>query len=255
MSNFKDYFGGVGDKYRDFRPSYPEELYDIIKKTAGNQTKLAVDVGCGNGQATVELAKFFDKVIGIDPSEGQIKNAIKRDNIEYLVSPAEEIKLPEKSIDMITVAQAVHWFNLPLFYDLTKKLLKKDGHLVIFGYGLMDITNNQEANKLHWKFYQTLGDEYWPPQRKYLDDKYVDIKPTYENTKRQDIFFDKTLTIGSLMGYYSTWSGYNQYLKVNPNSTLLKDHIDSILKSYNTTSMDTVVEVKFPLYLIISKNE
>ncbi|EGG18200.1 putative SAM dependent methyltransferase [Cavenderia fasciculata] len=250
---FVDHFGKVSSKYLTFRPTYPNELFDIIRDYTQSDTtrQLAFDIGCGNGQATVKLADMYEKVIGFDPSEGQITSAQPHPRVEYRVSPAEKIDWhPDGSVDLITVAQAVHWFDLPTFYNETKRLLKpKTGSLIIWGYGTCSIVNNDKAQQIH----RHVCDEYWPSNRKFVDREYVDIIPTYSNTIRKNTSFNKKLSIGDMIGYYSTWSGYNQYLKTN--ECKLPSLKEQLLNAYNTTDENTEIELSFPLFIILSKKD
>ncbi|KAF2070665.1 hypothetical protein CYY_008010 [Polysphondylium violaceum] len=255
-SNFKslgDKFGKQSDSYRSFRPTYPDELFDVLKDHLDEKRDLALDVGCGNGQAAVKIATFFKKVIATDPSQGQLNNAIPADNIEYRLLPAEDSGLPAQSFDLITVAQAIHWFNLPSFFLETKRLLRDDGVLSFWTYTTMEITNNPLAQKIHRKYYdEDLGDKYWAKERRLVDNSYIDIIPPYENTIRKSLPYHKTMSIGTLLGYYSTWSGYQAYIKVNPDP--LPRLKEEFCKAYNTTDLSAeIVETNFPLTIIICK--
>jgi len=257
-SNFKnlgDKFGVQSAQYRSFRPTYPDELFDVLKQQLDEKRDLALDVGCGNGQATVKIATFFKHVIGTDPSEGQIKNAIPLDNVEYKILPAEDSGLKGNSFDLITVAQAIHWFNLPSFFNESKRLLRDGGVLSFWTYTTMEILNNPEAQKIHRKFYDDdLGDKYWAPERRLVDRSYIDIIPPFENTIRKSLPYHRKMSIGTLLGYYSSWSGYQAYIKSNPDP--LPQLKEDFCKAYNTTDMGAeVIETNFPLTIVICKKE
>ena len=80
--------------YSKFRPTLPNNVLDVVleylkSKIPSDKWQIAVDVGCGNGQGTNLLAKYFNKVYGFDMSAGQIKeaNALNTsDNVVYAVS-------------------------------------------------------------------------------------------------------------------------------------------------------------------------
>ncbi|KAM9986958.1 hypothetical protein ACTFIY_011383 [Dictyostelium cf. discoideum] len=255
-TKFDDKFGSVSKSYKNFRPTYNDELYSIIDSHCDEKRDLSIDIGAGSGQATVKLAKYFKKVIGFEPSQGQIENAEKADNVEYRLSAAEKIDLPSGSVDLITVAQAAHWFNLPVFYEESKRLLRENGSLIIWSYGLMKITNNNDAQVVHEKhYYETIGKQYWAPERKYIDDEYVDIKPTFENTTRKTISLPKSMSINDMIGYYSSWSGYAAFIKAG-NKDVLPEIKETLLKAYKTTDGDSkLIDVNFPVYMILSKKE
>src|SRR5262245_12854005 len=112
---FKDHFSGVANRYADFRPHYPAELFDYLATLVPN-THLVWDCAAGNGQATVDLAKRFHRVIATDASREQIASATQRPGIDYRVASAESSGLPDDSVGLLTVAQALHWFNFEKFY-------------------------------------------------------------------------------------------------------------------------------------------
>src|SRR6516164_1379820 len=123
MSTFKDHFSGYATIYREARPTYPLQLFDWLARRAPDRD-LVWDVGCGNGQASVALAEHFARVIGTDPSANQIASAERRANIDYRVEPAEHSSLAAASASLVTVAQALHWFDFDAFYAEVRRVLK-----------------------------------------------------------------------------------------------------------------------------------
>src|ERR1043166_2300026 len=123
---FKDHFSAQASDYAKFRPGYPSELFEYLGSVAPSRT-LAWDCATGNGQAALELAEVFDRVIATDASEKQIANAQPDARVEYRVAPAENSGLESGTVDLIMVAQALHWFDLPRFYDEARRVLKTDG--------------------------------------------------------------------------------------------------------------------------------
>ena len=115
MVAFKDHFSKQAADYAKFRPRYPQKLFDYLGSIAPSR-ELAWDCGTGNGQAAVGLATVFDHVIATDASEKQIENAQSHERVEYLVAPAENSGIKSGTVDLIMVAQAVHWFDLNRFY-------------------------------------------------------------------------------------------------------------------------------------------
>src|SRR5690606_16240817 len=116
----RNWFGAGGGAYARFRPRYPRKLVDELVRLAPG-TGLAVDVGCGSGQLTELLAGSFDHVIGVDPSADQIANTRPHRRIRYLTAPAEDLPVDDGSADLITAAQAAHWFDLSKFYDEARR--------------------------------------------------------------------------------------------------------------------------------------
>ena len=114
MTEFKDHFSGHADLYREARPTYPEALFDWLATQAPDRA-LAWDCGCGNGQASVALAQRFERVVASDPSANQIADPEPRTNVEYRVEPAERCSLADASASLVSVAQALHWFDHEAF--------------------------------------------------------------------------------------------------------------------------------------------
>ena len=133
MSSFKDHFSTQSSDYSKYRPDYPQELYDFILSEL-KERKTAWDCGTGNGQAAIILSEYFEKVYATDPSAEQIKNASFKKNIEYRIASAENSTLPDKSIDLITVAQALHWFDFDKFYSEVRRVSKPNALLAIWSY-------------------------------------------------------------------------------------------------------------------------
>ena len=112
--SFKDHFSKHAADYAKFRPRYPQELFAYLGSIAPSR-QLAWDCGTGNGQAAVGLASVFDRVIASDASEKRIANAQSHETVEYRVAPAENSGIGSETIDLIMVAQALHWFDLDRF--------------------------------------------------------------------------------------------------------------------------------------------
>ena len=123
---FKDHFSKQAADYAKFRPQYPPELFEYLGGIAP-QRKLAWDCATGNGQAAIALASVFERVIATDASEAQIANAEAHAHVEYRVAPAENSGIESDTIDLVMVAQALHWFDLDRFYAEVMRLLKPGG--------------------------------------------------------------------------------------------------------------------------------
>ena len=170
----KDNFSRQSAIYAQYRPAYPKALYDFIFSHLVNK-EAAWDCGTGNGQAATELSKAFAKVFATDISQRQIDNAVWRDNISYSVQPAEQTDFPDNSFDLVTVAQALHWFRFDDFYKEVKRVTKPGGIFASWTYSLLLISN--EINTLiEDHHYNTLGG-YWDDERKYkkVFDSFFDL--------------------------------------------------------------------------------
>ena len=153
--------GGAHAKlYAKFRPVYPASVLTVIMdycKRSKCEMKTALDIGCGSGQSTLALSKHFTSVVGADVSEAQIAQAPKDiSGVSFCVSSAEDLSFQtSQSVDLITVAQAIHWINLDLFYPEVERVLKPHGVLAIYGYGNVKL-DSQAASKLVTEVSNTL---------------------------------------------------------------------------------------------------
>lgn len=173
----KDNFSTQSADYAIYRPTYPQALYDYLFDMVKNK-ETAWDCATGNGQVARVLAQHFDAVYATDISENQLKNALKLPNITYKVEPAEQISVENNSFDLITVAQAIHWFNFEAFYGEVKRTLKPDGLFAVIGYGLMVIDKKVDA-AVH-KLYEDILGKYWDSERRYIEEGYKTIPFPFE---------------------------------------------------------------------------
>ncbi|MGH6609190.1 MAG: class I SAM-dependent methyltransferase, partial [Burkholderiaceae bacterium] len=127
-------FGANAAQYAAARPRYPESLFEWIASLA-RVRRFAWDAGCGNGQATGALAARFEKIIASDSSAEQIALAPHIANVEWRADAAESTALPAAEVDAAIAANALHWFDLPRFFDLLRDALSENGIFVAFGYG------------------------------------------------------------------------------------------------------------------------
>lgn len=207
----KNWFNQGGRAYARFRPEYPAVLARFLAETAPDCDR-AVDVGCGNGQLTVQLAHHFNDVVGLDPSADQIANAIAHSRIRYICAPAESIPLPDHCADLITVAQAVHWFDLPRFYDEVRRISRQNAVVALVSYGVLRLESaelNERFNRFYW---QEIG-PYWSPQRKLVDTGYADLPFPFTELLAPEFSIGHAWKLGDFLGYISTWSAAQRLIE------------------------------------------
>src|SRR5437870_8355836 len=173
MTKFKDHFSGHAVEYAKFRPRYPDELFEYLALIAPRH-ELAWDCATGNGQAAVGLARHFGSVIATDASAEQIESAQPDDRVSYRVARAEASGIDSTSVDLILVAQALHWFDLDAFFTEAKRVLKDDGVLAISSYNVLQIS--AKIDLVIWKFYRETTGPFWPPERDLVVSDYKNIK-------------------------------------------------------------------------------
>jgi SAM-dependent methyltransferase len=206
--DFKDHFSGVATQYAQFRPVYPTALFAHLGQLCGART-LAWDCACGNGQASVDLADVFERVIATDGSAPQIASARPHPRVEYRVAPAEASGLAEQSVDLVTVAQALHWLDLQRFYPEAQRVLRPGGVLAVWVYGRLEL-EGADVNALVQRFYRDIG-PYWPPGREHVDDGYRNLAFPLPQLPTPDFAIEARWTLERFAGYVRSWSATARY--------------------------------------------
>ncbi len=207
---FKDHFSGHADGYRGARPTYPDALFDWLA-TQAPARDLAWDAGCGNGQAAFALSAHFARVVVTDPSASQIANAETKPNIDYRVELAERGSLADASADLVTVAQALHWFDLDLFYAEVRRVLKPRGLFAAWTYG--DCHVDAAVDGVKDRLYVDLTGPYWPPERAHIETGYRDLPFPFIELAVPRFAMRTQWTLEQFLAYLRSWSASQRYLK------------------------------------------
>lgn len=245
--------------YSQYRPTYPDRIYLKIKEYYEQgrlkecNFQLAVDVGCGNGQSTLPLCKVFKQVIGCDVSSQQIASAPTNvANLSFRVGPGEDLSfLEDSSVDMITIAQALHWLDLNKFYPEVRRVLKPGGVFAAYGYG-NNVLDNEEAHLAMKEFYGGLLGKYWDKQRRHIDECYRQIDHPFKEWQRietDDISIRRRMPVEAYIGYLSTWSAWRSFLKENPETDALEKLRNRFRHLYNGGD----VNVFWPGFMLIGR--
>ncbi|HEU4452300.1 MAG TPA: class I SAM-dependent methyltransferase [Longimicrobium sp.] len=209
---FKDHFSRHADAYARYRPDYPAALFAWLARLAP-KTNRAWDCATGSGQAAAALAEHFAEVVATDASEEQVRNARPHPRVEYRTAPAERSGLEDGSVDLITVAQALHWFDLPAFYAEADRVLVPGGALAVWAYELFRATPEIDAavNRL----YRDIVGPYWPPDRKVIETGYAGIELPFERVEAPPFWMEKRWSADDAAGYLGTWSATRRYVEAN----------------------------------------
>jgi len=208
--SFKDHFSDQAPDYVRFRPAYPDALFAwLARNTAVPGT--AWDCGTGSGQAALGLAAHFERVVATDPSASQLAHAPAHPNIEYRCLPAEAPELEDRSIDLITVAQAIHWFDLDRFYAVARRVLKPGGLIAAWTYTLLDVEAGIDA--LVSDYYRNVVGPFWPPERKLVDDRYRSLPFPFDPVVAPPFEIRTEWSQAELLGYLGTWSATRAFIK------------------------------------------
>lgn len=208
MSAFKDHFSGHAACYREARPSYPAALFAwLAEQTWGHGH--AWDCATGNGQAAVALARHFDAVTATDASAEQIAQAEASDRVRYRTARAEHGGLADASLDLVTVAQAAHWFDWPAFVTETRRVLRPGGVLAVWCYGLARVTPEVDAVIDH--LYHHIVGAWWPPERRLVEEDYAGLAMHGQAITPPHLAMQATWSLSALTDYLSTWSAIRRH--------------------------------------------
>ena len=218
MMNFKDHFSNHADLYAKARPHYPEALFDWIAAEAPARG-CVWDVGCGNGQASVALAQRFERVVATDPSAQQLGKAVAHPRIAYRNEPQDlsegngyRTSIADHSVDAITVAQALHWFDSPAFVTEVRRIAKPGALFAAWCYANCSVTPAVDAVIAH--LYDDILGGYWPPERRLVDEGYASLDIPFAPTPAPPFEMRVDWTARQLLAYLASWSAAQKYLKV-----------------------------------------
>ena len=207
---FKDHFSRLAAQYAEFRPKYPGALFDLLTRVGPGRSR-AWDCACGSGQATHDLAERFDFVIATDGSAQQIAAAKPHPRVTYAVARAEASGIDSGSIDVVTVAQSLHWFDRPAFYAEARRVLQPAGVLAVWTYGIPRL-NDVNLDRVMQAFYWETVGPYWPPERRYVEDGYRSIDFPFAELTAPSLSMRENWTLPQFIGYLRSWSSVGRYV-------------------------------------------
>ena len=208
-SSFPDHFSGVAGGYASYRPRYAPALFAALAEVAP-ATDVVWDCACGTGQASVSLAKHFARVVATDASAEQIAHAEAHSGVEYRVAPAEASGLADASVSLVTVAQALHWFDVDAFHREVQRVLAPGGIIAEWSYALLtvpeapaiaDAVNAMDARLRAW----------WPPQRQHVDERYARLSFPFARIAFGEFGMSARWSPAQLIGYVATWSAVSRF--------------------------------------------
>lgn len=208
--SFKDHFSGHAAQYAKYRPDYPAELFEHLS-TLTPLRERALDCATGSGQAALGLAPHFDCVIATDGSVAQLLSATRHPRVHYVANVAEQPAFIDSAFDLVTAAQAAHWFDHDRFYAQCRRILRPTGALAIWTYGLAQIDAPIDA--VVADFYTHVVGDYWPPERRYVDTGYRNLPFPFHEIATPVFELRLQWDLQALMGYLGTWSAVQRYRK------------------------------------------
>lgn len=243
----KDNFSTQANVYAQFRPHYPAELYDFILQHVENKS-VVWDCATGNGQAARVLSQHFERVEATDISARQIEHAAQASNIRYSVQSAEQTTFENQTFDLITVAQAAHWFKFEQFYAEVKRVAQPHCILALWGYGLHSF-ENESINHLFLNFYTNTIGSYWDFERSYIEQHYETLPFPFEALPTPQYAMNFEWSLAHFEGYLNSWSAVQHFIRkngVNPVFALM----EKVREHWQATAMQRVT---FPIFLKMAR--
>ena len=245
MKQIIDKFSAQSATYKKFRPVYPQEVYDEILQHVKHRN-MCWDCGTGNGQVAVGLSKHFKVVHATDVSENQIAHAEKCENIIYGIERAEKTHFTDNQFDLITVAQAAHWFDVPAFNAEVRRVGKPGAIICRWGYTLVRI--DDAVNTIIDDYYQNTLAQYWNVERAHIDNKYQNLPFDFEEipiAREHKITTDWGLY--EMNGFLQSWSAVQNYKKQNDD-----DPVAQVMEKIKSVwPAEVRKEVTFPVFMRI----
>jgi SAM-dependent methyltransferase len=235
VTGFPDHFSAVASTYATYRPGYPAQLFDWLAAVAP-RGQMVWDCACGSGQASQPLASRFDRVVATDASPAQIASAAQQGNIRFVVARAERAPLADDAADLVTIAQALHWFADSAFYSEVRRVVRPAGVIAAWTYGLPNV-RTEAINRLLLRFINDDLGQYWPPEVRHVLDGYATIEFPFEEIDVPHFEINERWTLARFLGFVRTWSGVGRFIDVHGKDPVapLADELEPLWRSPDAT--------------------
>ncbi len=244
---FADHFSGHAADYAKSRPTYPTEMFDWLADCAPSRA-LAWDCATGNGQAAVELASRFDAVIATDGSGDQLEHREQRPNIRYAQAVAEVAPLAGATVDLCTVAQAAHWFELDRYFAEVSRVGKPGAICAIWCYVMCNVSTEVDAVIDH--LYGPVVGEFWPDRRHHVETEYRELPMPFDELDAPPFAMRCHWDLDQLCAYFRTWSATQRYLRATGDDPVALVH-DDLRAAWGGGTRDVV----WPIHLRVGRIE
>jgi len=245
--SYQNRFSQVAGGYALYRPRYPRELIDYLAGVT-TQHETVWDCACGSGQLSVPLAERFARVIATDASAEQLAQAEAHPRVEYRKATAEASGLPDMSVDLITVAQAAHWFDRARFYEEVRRVGRRGAVVALICYGVHSV--DDAVDPIVRAFYGVSLAPYWGPERVHVEEGYRRFDFPFDEFAAPPMELSASWNLSQLIGYIETWSAVWAMVQDRGRSTL-----DDLREALSRTwgSAETVRTIRWPLRMRIGR--
>jgi SAM-dependent methyltransferase len=245
-STFKDHFSRQSADYSRYRPGYTPALIEYLAALAPERS-LAIDCATGNGQAAIMLAEHFDAVLAVDGSEAQLRQALPHPRVRYERALAESLPVAARSVALVAVAQAVHWFDFDRFHAECRRVLVPRGVLAVWTYTVFRAGHPVDA--IVDRFYHGTIGPYWPPERQYVQEHYRTLPFPWREESPPPFELETEWTLEQAIGYFASWSSVQRYKDTHGTDPLprLRDQLSAIWPAGGT------LRLKWPIHLRVGR--
>ncbi|KAL4422964.1 hypothetical protein ABPG75_009161 [Micractinium tetrahymenae] len=264
-------FAAQSEAYSQLRPRYTAHLYDRILGWAGlagqhAQRGLAVDLGCGSGQATADLAALFDRVVGVDASAEQLRHAPQLPNAEFRCRPVEATWLPDGCADLAVVATALHWFDLPAAYREMRRILKPSGALAAWAYspwsGLIvpeDPSKADAVERIQRDLLQRFTPHIHPHLQRFMQGGYASYAPSsaeFAEVELETFDMQVPMTVQQVAGWVQSWSAFKPHCEQHGEAAtraLLERYCEDLVAALGVPDAQATVRTRWPVHMLLAR--
>jgi SAM-dependent methyltransferase len=245
---YADHFSSLASSYAECRPGYPAELFAYLASLV-SRYELAWDCAAGTGQATLPLAGIFRRVVATDLSAAMLEKALPHPRVEYRAAPGEVSGLDPGTVDLVTVAQALHWLDLDPFYAEVKRVLVTGGVLAAWTYGILQLDHPDLHGSLERFYLGTVG-PYWPAGRCHVESGYRTLPFPFAEIEAPSFAMQVQWTLPQLLGYVRTWSATHRF-----HEAVGHDPVDQLRKELADLwgAPETSRRIRWPLSLRVGR--
>jgi SAM-dependent methyltransferase len=244
---FNDQFSKIADSYLRYRPRYPKELFSYLAALVPSRGR-AWDAATGNGQSALALAEHFNEVIATDASAQQISCATRHEKIDYRIAPSEKTDIESRSVDLITVSQALHWFRVDEFYSEVRRVLKPQGVIAVWVYRFIHVAD--EIDRVLETFHEVTVKPFWLPENDKADNRFFSLPFPFKEISAPSFDMEARWTLDHLRGFLGTWSAVERYKQARG-----RDPVESIEEELKRAWGDSNAErlIRWPLLLRVGR--
>ncbi|HEV2700656.1 MAG TPA: class I SAM-dependent methyltransferase [Steroidobacteraceae bacterium] len=205
-------FSVKADEYAASRPHYPRALLQYLVDLCPD-TGRVWDCGTGSGQAAVALAEWFSQVDATDVSAQQIANAVPHGRVRYSVQAAEHTDFPDGCFSLVTVAQALHWFEFGRFWPEVQRVLRPRGILAAWTYTWPILS--EALDLIVTRRLLSVIKDYWAPQNQLAWDAYATVPFPFEELAPPELGMEVSWDFYQFTAYLCTWSATRRCIEAN----------------------------------------